>query len=81
LRKEVYRLVNAREGDKTMRVPALLAVLRSHLALAAKGNVPAQRAVLRNIQEIEAEIFASKNGAYEHQRQRPEVLITSAPAK
>jgi hypothetical protein len=40
-----------------------------------------QRAVLRNIQEIEAEICASKNGAYEHQRQRPEVLISYAPAK
>jgi hypothetical protein len=66
LRKEVYRLINVREGDKTMRVPTLLAVLRSQLALAAKGNVTAQRAVLRNIQEIEAEICAGKNGACGH---------------
>jgi hypothetical protein len=41
--REAYRLVTVREGDRTMRLPALQAVMRSQVALAAKGNGPAQR--------------------------------------
>jgi hypothetical protein len=36
-------------------VPALQAVLRSQIALAIKGNGPAQRAVLAAVQAIEKE--------------------------
>src|SRR5205085_2700242 len=43
--KEAYRLVTVREGDKVLTVPAIQAVLRSQVALAAQGNGPAQRAL------------------------------------
>ena len=48
-------MLNLREGDKVTRIPALQAVLRSQIALAAKGNGPAQRAVVKTVQDIEAE--------------------------
>jgi len=51
-------MLNLREGDKVTRIPALQAVLRSQIALAAKGNGPAQRAVVKTVQEIEAEARA-----------------------
>jgi len=53
--QEAYRLVPVREGDKIVKMPALQAVHRSQIALAAKGNGPAQRAVLRVVQAIEKE--------------------------
>ncbi len=53
--QEAFRMLNLREGDKVTRIPALQAVLRSQIALAAKGNGPAQRAVVKTVQEIEAE--------------------------
>jgi hypothetical protein len=63
--KEAYRLVNVREGDKVITLPAIQAVLRSQVALAAKGNGPAQRNLIEAVREIEREmeatIMASKN--------------------
>ena len=56
--QEAFRMLNLREGDKVTRIPALQAVLRSQIALAAKGNGPAQRAVVKTVQEIEAEARA-----------------------
>jgi Family of unknown function (DUF5681) len=56
--REAFRMLNLREGDKVTRIPALQAVLRSQIALAAKGNGPAQRAVIKTVQEIEAEARA-----------------------
>src|SRR5215207_8722688 len=53
--QEAYRLVPVREGDKIVKLPAIQAVHRSQIALAAKGNGPAQRAVLRVVQAIEKE--------------------------
>src|SRR5260370_13873183 len=54
--KEAYRLVTVREGDQVLTMPAVQAVLRSQVALAAKGNGPAQRALIEVIQTIEREI-------------------------
>jgi len=54
--KEAYRPVTVREGDKVITMPAIQAVLRSQVALAAKGNGPAQRALIEVIQTIEREI-------------------------
>jgi hypothetical protein len=54
--KEAYRPVNVREGDKVMTLPAIQAILRSQVALAAKGNGPAQRTFIQKIQAIEREI-------------------------
>jgi hypothetical protein len=56
--KEAYRSVNVREGDKVITLPAYQAILRSQVALAAKGNGPAQRALIETVQAIEREIEA-----------------------
>jgi hypothetical protein len=53
--QEAYRPVSVRDGDKIVKMPAIQAVHRSQIALAAKGNGPAQRAVFRIVQAIEKE--------------------------
>jgi len=63
IRQEAYRLLTIREGDKVTRMPALQAVIRSQIASAAKGNVPAQRAVIKGIQDMEGEARARSTGA------------------
>ena len=56
--KEAYRMVNVKAGDRIIALPALQAILRSQVALAAKGNGPAQRAVIEAVQAIEREVAA-----------------------
>lgn len=56
--KEAYRMVRVREGDSVITLPAIQAILRGQVALAAKGNGPAQRAVIEAVQAIEQEIAA-----------------------
>jgi len=56
--KEAYRMVRVREGDRVVSVPALGAILRSLVALAAKGNAPAQRFVYEMVREIEQQELA-----------------------
>ena len=51
IRQEVYRLLTVREGDAVTKMPALQAVIRSQIACAAKGNVTAQRALLKLVLE------------------------------
>jgi hypothetical protein len=53
--REAYRKVTVKEGDRTFALPAIQAILRSQVMLAAKGNLQAQRAVLAAIQTIEEE--------------------------
>jgi hypothetical protein len=53
--QEAYRKVTVQEGEDTQRMPVIQAILRNQLALAAKGNVAAQRAVLGAVQAIELE--------------------------
>jgi hypothetical protein len=53
--KEAYRKVTVQDGEDTQRMPVIQAILRNQLALAAKGNVAAQRAVLGAVQAIELE--------------------------
>jgi hypothetical protein len=53
--KEAYRPVTVKEGDKVITMPAIQAVMRSRVALAAKGNGPAQRSVIEGTQAIERE--------------------------
>ena len=53
--QEAYRPITARDGDKIITMPALQAVIRSSIALAAKGNGPAQRAVLATVRQMESE--------------------------
>jgi Family of unknown function (DUF5681) len=73
IRQEAYRLLTIREGDKVTRMPALRAVLRSQIASAAKGNVAAQRAVIKAAQEIEAEERASRTAGIEKRKSRKDV--------
>jgi hypothetical protein len=56
--KEAYRPITVREGDKTFTLPAIQDVLRSQVALAAKGSGPAQRAIIERVQAIERELAA-----------------------
>src|ERR1700682_2204162 len=53
--KEAYRKVTVQEGEHATRMPVIQAILRNQLALAAKGSVAAQRAVLGAVQAIELE--------------------------
>jgi len=56
--KEAYRLIAVREGERVLTMPAIQVVLRNQVALAAKGNGPAQRAILETVQAIERELAA-----------------------
>jgi Family of unknown function (DUF5681) len=51
--QELHRSLTLREGDKLTRMPALQAMARSLMTCAVKGNVPAQRAVVKLLQDIE----------------------------
>jgi hypothetical protein len=53
--QEAYRPITVKEGGRALALPAIQAILRSQVDLAANGNVQAQRAVLAAIQTIEAE--------------------------
>jgi hypothetical protein len=54
--KEAYRQVRLREGDNVIVLPAFQAIVRALIAGAAKGNGPAQRAFIAQVQAIEQEI-------------------------
>ena len=54
--KEAYRMVRVKEGDSIVLLPAIQAILRGQVALAAKGNGAAQRAVIDKVQAIEQEL-------------------------
>jgi hypothetical protein len=53
--REAYRRITVKEGGRAFALPAIQAILRSQVVLAAKGNVQAQRAILAAIQTIEKE--------------------------
>jgi hypothetical protein len=62
MRKEAYRLIPVRDGDRVRKISVLQAVVRSLFARAAKGSVPAQREVMKGIQDIEAQIAGNTPG-------------------
>jgi hypothetical protein len=62
VRQEAERMLTIREGDKVIRMPAVQAVFRSQIASAVKGNVAAQRAVLKVVQDLEASAAAASAG-------------------
>ena len=45
-----------KEGDRLLVMPVIQAVMRSQVALAAKGNGPAQRSVIQSVQAIESQL-------------------------
>jgi hypothetical protein len=70
--KEAYRLIAVREGEKVLTLPAIQAVLRQQVAVAAKGNPRAQRAVVETVQAIERELAAQTAAkAKEKDNERP----------
>lgn len=71
--KEAYRLVTVREGDNVISIPALQAILRSQVALAAKGNGPAQRALVKTVKEIERDRVEAAKAIPAEERPRREV--------
>src|ERR1700741_2558666 len=60
IRQEVYRLLTVREREAVRKMPALQAVIRSQIAV--KGSVAAQRAVVKLLQDREAEARARGTG-------------------
>jgi hypothetical protein len=52
---EAYREITVKEGRQRATMPAIQAIMRSQMARAAKGNGPAQRAVIAMVQGIELE--------------------------
>jgi hypothetical protein len=71
--REAYRAVTVKDGGDSITLPAIRAVLRRQLALAAKGNGPAQRAIIATIAAIEEErtIVESQLAAEEAKRRKP----------
>ncbi|HKD31208.1 MAG TPA: DUF5681 domain-containing protein [Xanthobacteraceae bacterium] len=51
--REAYRPITVEEDGNPLALPAIQAVLRSQIELAAKGNIQAQRAILTAIQTLE----------------------------
>ena len=47
VRQELYRNVSVRENGKSLRMPAIQAILRKQILLAAQGNVAATKEVLK----------------------------------
>ena len=75
--QEAYRTITVEEGGRAFALPAIQAILRSQIGLAAKGNVQAQRAVLATIQTIEDQnVLAAKFAAI----QATPAQVLAAPA-
>jgi Family of unknown function (DUF5681) len=53
--EEAYRTVTVKDGEGFSTMPAIRAVVRSQVALATKGNGPAQRSVIAMVQAVEHE--------------------------
>jgi hypothetical protein len=65
--QEAYRSIAVKEDGRTIAVPAIQAILRSQMKLAAKGNVQAQRAVLAAVEAIERNNMEAARIAAERQ--------------
>src|SRR6202521_3186347 len=52
---EAYRTVTVKDGAGGVAMPAIQAIMRRQIALAMKGNGPAQRAVIAAVEDIEDE--------------------------
>jgi hypothetical protein len=71
--REAYRMVRVKVGNRIVSLPAIQAILRGQIALAAKGNGAAQRAVIEKIQAIEQELAleAAADAAESKAKERP----------
>ena len=55
IERELYRPLILKEGDRTVRMPALQAVVRCVTTAAVKGSGPAQHMVFRLAREVESD--------------------------
>jgi len=69
--KEAYRMVRVKQGDRVVSMPALAAILRSLIALAAKGNGPAQRFVFAMVDQIEQDLAVQAASDTKDTKERP----------
>ena len=78
--EEAYRTVTVKEGRDTVTLPAIQAILRRQIALAAKGSGPAQRAVIAAVLAIEEEqaAAAAERSARQQEEDSPTDLIDAA---
>jgi hypothetical protein len=78
--EEAYRTVTVKEGRDTVALPAIQAIMRRQIALAARGNGPAQRAVIAAVLAIEEEEvrLAAEQRAREVEANKPIDTIEAA---
>jgi hypothetical protein len=70
--KEAYHIViRVKEGGRVVCLPALGAILRSLISLAAKGNDPARRLVFAVVDQIEQELAAPSAPDTKDNNERP----------
>ncbi len=74
--KEAYRKLRVQEDEGVVAMPAIQAIMRSQVSLAAKGNGPAQRAVIKAVEAIEKELAAIE--AAELARRRKPIDVVDA---
>jgi hypothetical protein len=75
--KEAYRKLRVQEGEGVVAMPAIQAIMRSQVSLAAKGNGPAQRAVIKAVEAIEKEL-AEIEAAEMARRKKPIDVVDAA---
>ena len=54
--KEIYRLITVREGEQTLTLPTIQAMMRQLGRIALKGNGPALRTYFGIVQAIEQRV-------------------------
>jgi RNase P/RNase MRP subunit p29 len=69
--KEAYRTLRVREGDRIKQIPAIRAILRAMITHGAKGNGPAQRALIEFLRLSEQELAAEAAAKAKDQAARP----------
>ena len=75
--KEAYRKLRVQEDEGVVAMPAIQAIMRSQVSLAAKGNGPAQRAVIKAVEAIEKEL-AEIEAAELARRKKPIDVVDAA---
>ena len=78
--EEAYRTITVKDGRETVALPAIQAILRRQITLAAKGNGPAQRAVIAAVLALEEEQAqeAAEQAARKLTEDNPTDLIDAA---
>jgi hypothetical protein len=62
--EEAYRAITLRDGDRTITMPAIQAVMRAMTVLALKGNRLAQKNLAEFVQKVEASDFETRQKAF-----------------